>query len=81
MTTDWTTEGSEFKFRKGKTFFVLISSQTGSGTHPASYPISREGPFPKVRRPGYKTDHSPPTSTEVKKTWVYTSTPPYVFMA
>jgi hypothetical protein len=24
---------------------------------------------------------SPPTSAEVKKTWIYTSTPPYVFMA
>jgi hypothetical protein len=28
-----------------------------------------------------EADHSPPTSVEVKKTWLYTSTPPYVFMA
>jgi hypothetical protein len=27
-----------------------------------------------------KTDHSTPTSAEVKKTWLYTSTPLYVFM-
>jgi hypothetical protein len=30
---------------------------------------------------GREADHSLPTSAEVKKTWVYTSTPPYVFMA
>jgi hypothetical protein len=24
---------------------------------------------------------SPPTSDKIKKTWIYTSTPPYVFMA
>jgi hypothetical protein len=34
-----------------------------------------------VKRPGREADHSPPTSAEVKKTWIYTSTPPYVFMA
>jgi hypothetical protein len=28
-----------------------------------------------VKWPGSETDHSPPTSTEVKKMWVYTSTP------
>jgi hypothetical protein len=26
-------------------------------------------------------NHSPPTSAEVKKMWIYTSTPPYDFMA
>jgi hypothetical protein len=34
-----------------------------------------------AKRPWHEVDHSPPTSVEVKKTWVYTSTPPYVFMA
>jgi hypothetical protein len=34
-----------------------------------------------VKRPGREADRSPPTSAEVKKTWVHTSTPPYVFMA
>jgi hypothetical protein len=28
-----------------------------------------------------EADHPPQTSAEVKKTWIYTSTPPYVFMA
>jgi hypothetical protein len=40
------------------------------------------GLFPRgVKRQGRKADHSPPVSVEVKKTWIYTSTPPYVFMA
>jgi hypothetical protein len=30
---------------------------------------------PGVRRPGREVDHSPPTSAEIKKMWIYTSTP------
>jgi hypothetical protein len=44
--------------------------------HPASYPK-----VPGVNWPGREADHSPPTSAEVKNTWSYTFTPPYVFMA
>jgi hypothetical protein len=33
-----------------------------------------------AKRSGREGDNSPPTSAEVKKTWIYTSTPPYVFM-
>jgi len=29
-----------------------------------------------VKRPGRETDHSTPSSAEVKKAWIYTSTPP-----
>jgi hypothetical protein len=36
---------------------------------------------PGVKRPGREADHSPPASVEVKKIWIYTSTPPYAFMA
>jgi hypothetical protein len=36
---------------------------------------------PGVKRQGREAGHSPPTSVEVKKTWIYTSTPTYVFMA
>jgi hypothetical protein len=35
----------------------------------------------EVKRPGREADHLPPTSAEVQKTWIYTSTPPYAFMA
>jgi hypothetical protein len=34
----------------------------------------------EVKRPGREADHSPPTNAEVKNTWIYASTPPYVFM-
>jgi hypothetical protein len=35
----------------------------------------------RVKGPGCEADHSHTTSAEVKKMWIYTSTPPYVFMA
>jgi hypothetical protein len=36
---------------------------------------------PGVKRPGREADHSPPIIAKVKKMWIYTSTPPYAFMA
>jgi hypothetical protein len=36
---------------------------------------------PGLKQPVRETDHLPPTSAEVKKMLIYTSTPPYVFMA
>jgi hypothetical protein len=54
---------------------------SGTGVHPTSYKMGTGGSFPGVMRQGREADHSPPTSAEVKKTWIYTSTPPYVFMA
>jgi hypothetical protein len=41
--------------------------QTGSGAHPASYPMDTGGPFPGGKaRPGRDADHSLPSSAEVK---------------
>jgi hypothetical protein len=40
----------------------------------------RGAPSPGVKRLGCEADHSPPTSVKVKKTWIYTFTPPYIFM-
>jgi hypothetical protein len=41
--------------------------QTGSGAHPASYPMGTGGSFPRGKsRPGRDADHSPPSSAEVK---------------
>jgi hypothetical protein len=34
-----------------------------------------------VKRPVRDADHSPRTNAEVKKMWIYTSIPPYAFMA
>jgi hypothetical protein len=50
--------------------------QTGSGVHPASYPMSTRGFSLGVKRPKREADHSPPSSAEVKNAWSYTSTPP-----
>jgi hypothetical protein len=36
--------------------------QTGSGAHPASYPVGAGG----KARPGRDADHSPPSSAEVR---------------
>jgi hypothetical protein len=36
---------------------------------------------PGVKLQGREADHSPPTSAEVKKIWIYASTPPYAFNA
>jgi hypothetical protein len=36
---------------------------------------------PGVKWQGREADHSSPASAEVKKMWIYTSTPPYAFMA
>jgi hypothetical protein len=40
--------------------FLLASA----GDHPASYPI---GPCPEVKQLGHEVDHSPPSSTKVRK--------------
>jgi hypothetical protein len=36
---------------------------------------------PGVKRPGREANNSPPTSAELKKVWIYTTTHPYAFMA
>jgi hypothetical protein len=55
--------------------------QTSSG--PTQPPIqwTPEGISPEVKQQGREADHLPPTSAEVKKIWIYTSTPPNASMA
>jgi hypothetical protein len=48
-------------------FSSSLYVQTGSGAHPASYPMGTGGSFPGGKgRPGRDADHSPPSSAEVK---------------
>jgi hypothetical protein len=42
---------------------------------PISYPMGTQDPSPGLKQPGREADHSPPASAEVKKMWIYTSTP------
>jgi hypothetical protein len=77
MNTEW----SEFESRQGQEFSLLYVIQTSSGAHPASCPMGAGALSPKVKRPGCEADHSPPTSAEIKKMWIYTATPLSDFMA
>jgi hypothetical protein len=60
-------------------FSVCHRIQTGSGSHPASYPVGIGSCFPEVKRPGREADHSLPSSVNVT-VWSYTSTPLFLFM-
>jgi hypothetical protein len=72
----------EFRDQAGAGNFPLCHRvQTGSGAHPASYPVGTRGSFPSGKWPGCEADHSPPSSAEVNNAWSYTSTPQYAFMA
>jgi hypothetical protein len=51
------------------------------GVYPTSYKMGTGGSLAGVKLQGREADHSLPTSAEVKKMWMYTSTAPYVFMA
>jgi hypothetical protein len=59
-------------------FSLLHRIEIVPGDHPASCLMGtgRGGGFPRVKRSGCETDHSPPTSAEVKNAWNYTSTSP-----
>jgi hypothetical protein len=60
--------------------FSRLHVEIGSGAHPASHPVGTGGAVSHgVKRHGREADHSP-TSAEIKKTWLYTSTPLYTFM-
>jgi hypothetical protein len=58
-----------------KKFSLLHIVQTGSRVHPTSYKMGTGDSFPGVKRKGREADHLLPTSAEVKKMWIYTSTP------
>jgi hypothetical protein len=54
--------------------------QNDSMAHLASCPMGTRGLSLGIKRPVRETDHSPPSSAEVKNAWSYTSTPQYVLM-
>jgi hypothetical protein len=74
-------EGVRVRVWWGQEFSLLHVVQTGSGVHPTSYPMGTGSSFPRDKVAGGEADHSPPASAEVKKMWIYTSTPPYAFVA
>jgi hypothetical protein len=70
----WTIKGSQFESQSGQELAVIHVVQTSSVAHPPGAASSW------VKLPGREADHSPTTAAEVKKTWIYTSSPPYIFM-
>jgi len=68
VSSDHTVSTTGVRFWVGA-FFSIHCVQTGSGVHPASYPI------PGVKRPVRATDRSPPSSAEVNA-WSYSSSAP-----
>jgi hypothetical protein len=59
----------------------LRVTKTGSGPHRFSYPVGTGTHSLGVNLPRRESNHSPPTSAEVKKTLIYTSALLYVFIA
>jgi hypothetical protein len=65
MTTDWTIR--DWPPAEANDFSSSLCVQTSSEAHPAPYPMSTGGTFHEGKaRPGRDTDHSPPSSAEVK---------------
>jgi hypothetical protein len=63
---------------KGFSFFH--SAQTGTGTEPVTCTGGTWCSLSGVKRSGCKADSLPPSSSEVKNAWTYTTTSPYIFM-
>jgi hypothetical protein len=64
-----------------KNFYFSISSRQALGSTQPPIQCVPRALSPGVKREGREADHSPPTSTDVKKMWIYTSTPQYAFIA
>jgi hypothetical protein len=62
-----------------KDFRFSISSRPTMGPIQPSIQLIQESFSLEVKWPGREIDHLTPTSVQVKKTWIYTSNPPYVF--
>jgi hypothetical protein len=67
----------------GKVKNFLVSTSSRQVLRPTLPPIQRvPGALSRgVKQPRREADHSSPTTAEVKKMWIYTSTPKYAFMA
>jgi hypothetical protein len=53
----------------------VVFTTTGSGAHPASYPLGRRALTVGVERLGREADHLPASSAKVKNAWSYAYSP------
>jgi hypothetical protein len=75
--TGYRSDGRRVRLRVpvGEIFLISTSSRPALGsTQPPIQWVSAALP-PGVKRPECEAENSPPTSTEIKNRWVYTSTP------
>jgi len=56
-------------------YSLLHCVQTGSGDHPASYPMDTRSFSLALKRLGRETDHSLPSRAKIKNAWRYISIP------
>jgi hypothetical protein len=70
----------ELKSQWGEEISFLYFFQTSSGVHQPPIKWVLRATSLGVKWQGREANHSPPTSVEVKKTWVYTSISLYVFI-
>jgi hypothetical protein len=73
---DWSSNPS-----RGKIFLLSTSSRQDLRPTKSSYSMGTGDLPPGVKRLRREADHLPPTSAEIKNTWIYASNPPYSFMA
>jgi hypothetical protein len=73
----WGRSSSRGRF---KNYFFSTSSRPALGSAQPPIQWISGALSPVVKRPGRESDHSIPASAEVKKIWIYTSTPSYTFM-
>jgi hypothetical protein len=64
-----------------KNLHFSIPSRPALGSNQPPIQCAPRALSPGAKRPEYEADHSSPVGAEVKETWIYTSTPPYVFVA
>jgi hypothetical protein len=60
----------------GGNFFLHHCVQSGSVKHPIYYTMRTRGSFLGIKRPGREVNYSPPSSSEFKNAWNYTSALP-----
>jgi len=60
-------------------FCLRSASKKNSGAHPVSFLMGTRAVIPTVKLQDRGTDHSTPSSAEVKNAWSYNSTPPIRF--
>jgi hypothetical protein len=59
--------GVGFRVPVEQEFSLLLVVQTGSGAHPASYPMGTGGSLLESKAAGHETNNSPPTSARSRK--------------